>query len=502
MINLTGKIPQILKDKLVSTGVIVDNLVVGGNNIDVTFSNKGTPTTLTATFVGNGKWVVDELEDSANLFPQIEEGDSVSLDMFTKLFINSINSSLILSFNPLGRVKYGVKDVATKVGDVAKKVGKAVGDWAVDKVDADQAQKAIRKLGKCRTTYIDPRDDKKKTGSFSTTGVNVGKIESLGKMGHYKVLTGNPATQDFQVFHLYRNGNKYRILDAKTGLEAEEAKWVYTNNIPKDYTEADWKNDGSNDFMKQLDDTEEDNVTEAAAEETTDTKETSNTQTEDNTNSEEVSEEEDNVEDGHIETPEEMLDGEWSDTDVVMADDEEDNVQEVVPKKSKSKKSVKSSNNQNDEEDNVIESTPTKKRKKSKYNGCNVTGYQDGMLGTMGTMAASSLQYITEDLKQFIEYTGKLKDVDKGVKEKWDEVKQLLLEISMYDKDVLKAMTEPSDDNLTIDFNQTGTGQNYTITVDFTPNRFNVIDKVAPDNAYEHLIKSLETVRDKLAPKV
>ena len=31
---------------------------------------------------------------------------------------------------------------------------------------------------------------------------------------------------------------------------------------------------------------------------------------------------------------------------------------------------------------------------------------------------------------------------------------------------------------------------------------FNVIDKVAPDNAYEHLIKSLKVVRDKLAPKV
>lgn len=495
MINLTGKIPQILKDKLVSTGVIVDNLVVGGNNIDVTFSNKGTPTTLTATFVGNGKWVVDELEDSANLFPQIEEGDSVSLDMFTKLFINSINSSLILSFNPLGRVKYGVKDVATKVGDTVKKVGKAVGDWALDKVDADQAQAAIRKLGKVKTTFVDPRDDKKKKGTFSTTGVNVGKVESLGKMGHYKVLTGNPATQDFQVFHLYRNGNKYRVLDAKTGLKSKEALWVYNNDIPKDYTEADWKNDGSKNFMNELDDTEEDNVTEAAAEETVDT-------SDETTDTEEVAvEEEDNVEDGHIETPDEMLDGEWADADVVMADDEEDNVQTVKEKK-KQKQKVKSSVTEDtEEEDNVIESEP-KKRKKSKYNGMNVTGYQDGMLGTMGTMAASSLQYITEDLKQFIEYTGTLKDVDKDIKAKWDKVKNLLIEISMYDKDVLKDMTEPSDNNLTIDFNKTGTGQNYTITVDFTPNQFNVIDKVAPDHGYEHLIKSLETVRDKLAPKI
>ena len=501
MINLTGKIPQILKDKLVSTGVIVDNLVVGGNNIDVTFDNKGTPTTLAATFVGNGKWVIDELDDGGNLFPEIEDGDSVSLDMFTKLFINSINSSLILSFNPLGKVKYGVKDVATKVGDTVKKVGKAVGDWALDKVDADQAEKAIRKLGKVKTTFFDPRDNKVKRGSFSTGGVNVGKIESLGKMGHYKVLTGNPGTQDFQVFHLYRNGNKYRVLDARTGLEAEEAKYVYKNDLPKDYTEADWKNDGSNDFMKQLDDNEENNVSEVAAEETTNTSTDTDTTQEQTTETEteEVVEEEDNVEDGHIETPEEMLDGEWADADVVMADDEEDNVQTVKQKK---KQKVKSSVTEDtEEEDNVIESTP-KKRKKSKYNGMNVTGYQDGMLGTMGTMAASSLQYITEDLKQFIEYTGKLKDVDKGVKEKWDEVKQLLLEISMYDKDVLKAMTEPSDNNLTIDFNQTGTGQNYTITVDFTPNRFNVIDKVAPNNAYEHLIKSLKVVRDKLAPKV
>jgi len=497
MINLTGKIPQILKDKLISTGVIVDDLVVGGNNIDVTFTNKGTSTTLAATFVGNGKWVVDELDDNGNLFPQIDEGDSVSLDMFTKLFINSINSSLILSFNPLGKIKYGIGDAAGKIKDKAADIGNKIKDWVKDRIDADQAEAAIRKLGTVKTTFVDKRDNKKKKGSFSTTGINVGKIEELpgyNDGGHYKVLTGNPNTQDFQVFHLYRNGNKYRILDAKTGLEAEEAKWVYTNNMPKDYTESDWKNDGSNDFMKQLYDNEEDNVSEVSEENNVKDTEETTTEEQSNDTTEELSEEESNVED--INYPDEIgYPEDWFDDEGDLALMEEDNVQ-VVPQKKKEK--VKSAVTDDTEEDNVIESTP-EKRRKSKYNGMNVTGYQDGMLGTM---TSSSLQYITEDLKQFIEYTGTLKNVDKDIKAKWDKIKNLLIEISMYDKDVLKKMTDPSDDNLIIDFNQTGTGQNFTITVDFTPNKFNVIDKVAPGHEYEHLIKSLETVRDKLAPKV
>jgi len=471
MIEITGKLPKVIVDTLTKLDVVVSDVQVVGDDIDVFFTTNGVPTSLYAIYVGDYKWVIDELDDSANLFPTLEEGDTVSADNIAKLFTNAITSSLILSFNPLGRVKYGIKDVAGKVKDTVGKVGKAIGDWATDKVDADQAEKAIRNIGKVRTTYVDKRDGKTKTGNFKTTNINVGKIEPLDKQGHYKVLTGNPGTQDFQVFHLYRNGNKYRVLDAKTGLKADEAKWVYKNNIPEDYNEEDWKYDGKDDFMKQLD--EEDNVTETKQNETV----------EESTEVEQ--EEESNVED--IGDPED-----WWDTDVAAMDDE-DNVTEI--KKQKQRQRVASSVEE-DEEDNVIESKPL--RKKSKYNGMNVTGCVEAD----GTVALSSLQYITEDLKQFINYTGNLKNVKDDVKDKWKKIKDLLVEISIYDKDVLSRMTNPSGDNLIIDFNETGTGQNYTVTVELTPSRLNVIDKVSPDNGYEHLIKSLETVRDKLAPKV
>lgn len=467
MIEITGRLPKIIVDTLTKLNVVVSDVQVVGDDIDVFFTTDGVPTSLYAIYVGDYKWVIDELDDSANLFPTLEEGDTVSADNIAKLFTNAITSSLILSFNPLGRVKYGIQDVATKVGDVAKKVGKAVGDWATDKVDADQAQKALRDLGKVRTTYIDKRDGKKKTGSFSTTGVKVGKIESLGKQGHYKVLTGNPGTQDFQVFHLYRNGNKYRALDAKTGLEAEEAKWVYDNNVPKDYMNGDWKGESEDKLMDQINDNEEDNVSET----------------------QEVSQKGETVEEGEESNVDEIGDLEdWMEEEN-PGTVEENNVTEV-------KSSLIQSTDSDNEEDNVIESKPL--RKKSKYNGMNVTGCVEAD----GTVALSSLQYITEDLKQFINYTGSLKNVKDDVKDKWKKIKDLLVEISMYDKDVLSKMTNPSGDNLIIDFNETGTGQNYTVTVELTPSRLNVIDKVSPDNGYEHLIKSLETVRDKLAPKV
>jgi hypothetical protein len=76
-----------------------------------------------------------------------------------------------------------------------------------------------------------------------------------------------------------------------------------------------------------------------------------------------------------------------------------------------------------------------------------------------------------------------------------------LLDIATLDKETLKNMTRQSGDNLIIDFNETGTGQNYAIVIELTPNSVNVTDKVAPGHEYEHLIKSLKTVKEKLEPK-
>ena len=240
MIKVTGKIPAILNDKLHSAGIETEGIIEGGNDLDVTFGD----TYLYGIYVGDGKWVVDEIDDVSNLFPQIEEGDTVSLDFISKLFMQNINSSLIVSFNPLGKLKYGLQDVGKAVGRAAGKVGKAVADWGADRIDADQAENFIRKKGQFRYKAVDPRDGKTKEYKLDSKGINVGKVEKLDKMGHYKVLTGNPDTQDFQVWHLYRNGNKIRCLDLKAQLQPQEAQWVYDNNIPDTWTEEDWNPSG------------------------------------------------------------------------------------------------------------------------------------------------------------------------------------------------------------------------------------------------------------------
>ena len=447
MIEITGRLPKVIVDTLAKLGVTVSDVQVIGDDIDVFLTTNGTPTSLYAIYVGDYKWLVDELDDPANLFPTLEEGDTISADAIAKLFTNTITSGLILSFNPLGRVKYGIKDVATKVGDTVKKVGKAVGDWTLDRVDADQAQTAIRNLGTVKTTYVDSRDGKTKKGNFSTAGVNVGKIESLGKMGHYKVLTGNPGTQDFQVFHLYRNGNKYRILDAKTGLEAEEAKWVYDNNLPKNYTEEDWKG-GNEDFMNNI---EEDNV-----QETQTTKETQ-------------VQEEDNVTEEPVEEIEEVEQTEEDNTDIIGDPDdwwdventgttEEDNVTEVK-QKIKQKQKVKSSLDE-EEEDNVIESKPL--RKKSKYNGKNVSGCVDAD----GTVALAS--WIKQNLMDF-HNAMKKKDIKGKAEEQLNKVMKLIKDILSVNPKLASEMTKQSTDNLTIDFSVVpNANMKYVITLEFT----------------------------------
>lgn len=373
--DIYGKIPKSLEQALSRLNVVTSDIQVLGDDIDIMFDKNGVTTVLYAIYVGNGKWVIDELLDDANLFPTLEEGDSISLDAITKLFVNTIKSNAILSFNPLGRVKYGIKEVGKNIADVGRKVA----DWATDKLYAEDAEKWIRGNGPYRRTFTDARDGKTRTKKdYSAGRVNVGKIESLGKMGHYKVLSGNPATQDFQVWHLYKNGNKIRCLDVKTGLKPQEAQWVYDNNIPDSWSEADWNPEGeipekaskieigeTQEQKNQTEETtEEDNVTEESQAETTESE------------TEEVPEED------NVTEIDDMDPDTWFDEDNTheAVTEEEDNVVEE-PKKKKRKVAaslVKSSIEDGDsdfggdiEEDNVIESKP---KKRSKYNGMNVTG--------------------------------------------------------------------------------------------------------------------------------
>ena len=473
MIEVTGKMPTVIKNKLSNAGILSDGLITGGNDIDLTFNAKGTETHLAATFVGNGKWVVDEIDDNANLFPQIEEGDSVSADMITKLFIDSINSGLILSFNPLGKVKYGLMDVGKAVGRAAKKVGKGIADWAADRLDADQAEKFIRTHGPYRRKYFDTRDDKiKEKKDFRGTNINVGKIEKLPGMGHWKVLTGNPDTQDFQVWHLYRNGAKTRVLDLRTNLQAQEAQWAFDNNIPKSWSPSDWQNPDGNQKaneipLNQLG--EEQTQTEEVSQEENNVEETSQEQ-----NTEQVSQEENNVEETSQDTQTEEVNQEEDNTIDNMDpdtwwDESEDEDESWEDKKQIAKSSL------NQEEDNVID-FDKKKRKKSKYNGCNVTGYQDGMLGTMATST-----WIKQNLMDFYNAMAK-KDIKGEPEKQLNKIMKAIKDILSVNPKLASEMTKQSTDNLTIDFSVVpNANMKYVITLEFTENGVNVSGSGLPE---------------------
>ena len=242
MIEVTGKLPKIIIDTLSNLDVTVSDVQAAGDDIDVIFTASGVPVSLYAIYVGNYKWLVDELDDPANLFPNLEEGDTVSADSVAKLFTNAITSSLILSFSPLGRIKYGIKDKIDKVRDKVSDIGKKMKDI----VDAEDAEEALHDIGTAKLYYYDDRDEKMKNKNFDISGVNVGKVKNTGKKGHYKVLTGNPATQDFQVIHLYRNGDQYRVLEGRRGLNQEDAKLMYEKDIKYDkmIDESDYAGEG------------------------------------------------------------------------------------------------------------------------------------------------------------------------------------------------------------------------------------------------------------------
>ena len=422
--EITGKLPKVIVDRLSNVGVVTDGIITNTDDIDITITKNGTPTVLYAIYIGDGKWSVDSIEDNANLFPSLNEGDAIGVDYISKLFVSSIHSSLvqegdnlIVSFNPLGAVAYGLKDAGAKVVDKIKDVGSKIGDFVKDRIDADQAEEYIRKSGPIKVSYIDKRDNKKKKMNYSTSDINVGKIEPLGKQGHYKVLTGNPETQDFQVWHLYRNGNKIRTVDVKTGLEDKEAIWVYRNNIPKTWSKSDWNGTERNEAKEHesvKDFSEEDNVV-------------------------------DETEDAAID-----------ETDNVVDEDLHEFVKDYYNDKDEEREYMIV----DDEEDNVVVSA---KRKKSKYNGLNVTGCAK----PDGTVVMASL--ILNSIEDFQKYLKNVEasDIQKGVLTK---ILTLLYHLPYTDR---KNMTKDSHDNvLQIDFSKTDlTSEKYAVQFIFTGDR-------------------------------
>ena len=488
-IDITGKLPRTIVDTLSKLNVIVDDVMVAGDDIDVIFTKNGTQTSLYAIYVGNSKWVIDEMEDGANLFPNMEEGDSLSADAISKMFTSAITSGLILSFNPLGKIKYGIQDVGKAVGRAAKKVGKGIADWAADRLDADQAEKFIRTHGPYRRKYFDTRDDKiKEKKDFRGTNINVGKIEKLPGMGHWKVLTGNPDTQDFQVWHLYRNGAKTRVLDLRTNLQAQEAQWAFDNNIPKSWTPGDWQNpDGNqkaneiplNQVGEEQTQNEEDNVTETSQEQTT----------------EQISQEENNVEEASQDTQTEEVSQEEEDNvhefvqNYYDTKDDDEGDAAITNSVDKEEDNVITSASENltvgDEEDNVIDTG----KKKSKYNGMNVTGCAK----SDGTVVMAN--WIKQNLMDF-HNAMKNKDIKGEPEEQLNKVMKAIKDILSVNPKLASEMTKQSTDNLTIDFSVVpNANMKYVITLDFTENGVQVSGSGLPEeNKLEFTLDCLDKV--------
>ena len=192
--TITGTIPSAIANFLKTEDESLNGIEIKGNDIDVILTDKGTYTELYGVGMGNGSYEIIEIDDNLNLLPEYEEGDVVSNDVLKKLFTTVINSSLILSFNPLGKIKYGIVDTGKAVARGVKKgvnKVKEAGKWVADIISPEDAQNWIRK-------------------QKGFERAKVGKVDRIGGLtgGYYAVLAGNPADKQFSVWKLYRNGNE------------------------------------------------------------------------------------------------------------------------------------------------------------------------------------------------------------------------------------------------------------------------------------------------------
>ena len=269
----------------------------------------------------------------------------------------------------------------------------------------------------------------------------------------------NPDTQDFQVWHLYRNGAKTRVLDLRTNLQAPEAQWAFDNNIPKSWSPSDWQNpDGKqqkaneiplNQVGENQEQTEEDNVTETK---------------EETPKTEQVSQEENNVEETSQDTQGEEVEQE-----------EDDNVHDFVmdyyDTKDDEEADAAITNSVDKEEDNVVDT----KKKKSKYNGMNVTGCAK----PDGTVVMAT--WIKQNLMDFYNAMAK-KDIKGEPEKQLNNVMKAIKDILSVNPKLASEMTKQSTDNLTIDFSVVpNANMKYVITLEFTEDGVNVSGSGLPE---------------------
>lgn len=232
MVNVTGFVPKIVYDNIPH----FEGLYPKGDNIDITITDEGTETRLAAITLGNGTWDIDELDDNLNLFPQYGEGDMISLDVLKKTFMKYDNlnqSTNILSFNALGKMKYGIKDTVRKVNDKLS--------WFTDDLNEEDALNFIRKHYPGAKMY-----------RFDLYKKQDGKI--------YKTLFSSEGR--YYVLCVLRNGNDIRFVDDDdyddtpifSTANVKEALELYNNypeesNIIDDPEDADIEHDFTRDEL-------------------------------------------------------------------------------------------------------------------------------------------------------------------------------------------------------------------------------------------------------------
>ena len=329
--TINGTIPSLIAAFLKTENESLNGIEIKGNDIDVILTDKGTYTELYAIGMGNGSYEIIEIDDNLNLLPEYSEGDVISNDVLKKLFSTVINSSLILSFNPLGKIKYGIVDKARNVADKTKRgvnKVKEAGKWIADIISPEDAQNWIRQ-------------------QKGFERAKVGKVERIGGVtgGYYAVLAGNPADKKFSVWKLYRNGNEYRTLNVDFYDNSVDALDSY-NSLAGISDEDPYEANNEGVVEPEYKDTEEVE------------------QSEEPDNLNDIPDEEDNI----------------YDEDGLKYAQKADNTRKNKRKFKKANKSKEGWQTNDEGIEYKVVAALKKKKKKSKYNGCNVTGYEDGTL--------------------------------------------------------------------------------------------------------------------------
>lgn len=520
MVKVSGIVPTILYNEIEGN----EDLAAKGSDLDIKAAKGGRVTSLSAITVGNGKWEIYEMDDAANLFPEYDEGDILSLDVLKKVLNQGVElnqSRQIFSFNLLGKIKYGLKDVGDAVDEKAGKIQRGLGkikNWFTDELDKETAENYLRQY---------------------YPGANVGKVDmTLKQDGKYwKVLFGVPSEGKFYVLTLYRNGNDIRTLDdddypdtpilsyedGNAALEAYE-KYPFIPGAEEgaggqyEFTEESFKpfvnkNDQLLDFEQIEDDGYKiDGLPTAVAiimgkngegglfhvcnYYAKDGNLVPETQRSFSFNN-------------NKESVEMMLDKAISFYAELGGKKDLSYLYEALGLSGGEQSQQEEAPTSGTTEDGVEwEISASMKRKKSKYNGKNVTGYDEGMFEMAEAPAVASsrkvfskifLTPLFSTLEEFVEYINSDRKIpfDENVQ---NVIKMLVGKLTRIPLETRKRITKNSKNELVLNFNDVGT-DHYTATIRFFNDNVSIICPAYSTLKQEDLLKMIAQTLDSLAAK-